>query len=83
MRKDFAQGFFFLRQLQVRNTGCWELLRARAWSYWHGIMVWVILNRERERERLRFLLQERKVQMVVLKEKNVNGDDDDDDSPPL
>lgn len=20
---------------------------ARAWSYWHGIMVWVILNRER------------------------------------
>lgn len=44
-------------------------------------MVWVILNRERER--LRFLLQERKVQMVVLKEKNVNGDDDDDDSPPL
>lgn len=28
---------------------------------------------QRERERLRFLLQERKVQMVVLKEKNVNG----------
>lgn len=38
---------------------------------------------QREKERLRFLLQERNVQMVVLKEKNVNGDDDDDDSPPL
>lgn len=78
MRKDFAQGYFFLRQLQVRNTGCWELALARAWSYWHGIMVWVILSRERER--LRFLLHERKVQMVVLKEQN--GNDDDDDPPP-
>lgn len=37
---------------------------------------------QRERERLRFLLQERKVQMVVLKEKTVN-DDDDDPPPPL
>lgn len=36
---------------------------------------------QRERERLRFLLQERKVPMVVLKEKNVN--DDDDPPPPL
>lgn len=36
MRKDFAQGFFFLRQLQVRNTGCWELARARVVSLaWH------------------------------------------------
>lgn len=84
MRKDFGQGFFFLRQLQVRNTGCWELARARvvllAWHHGMGDIE------QREKERLRFLLQERKVQMVVLKEKNVNGDDDDDDdddSPPL
>lgn len=35
-----------------------------------------------QRERLRFLLRERKVQLVVLEEKNVN-DDDDDPPPPL
>lgn len=78
-----AQGFragIFLFET-IAGPKHW-MLGTCAWSYWHGIMVWVILNRERER--LRFLLQERKVQMVVLKEKNVNGDDDDDDdSPPL
>lgn len=37
---------------------------------------------QRARERWRFLLQERKVQMVVLEEKNVNHDDDDP-PPPL
>lgn len=77
-----AQGFragIFLFET-IAGPKHW-MLGTCAWSYWHGIMVWVILNRERERERLRFLLQERKVQMVVLKEKNVN--DDNDDPPPL
>lgn len=76
-----AQGFragIFLFET-IAGPKHW-MLGTCAWSYWHGIMVWVILNRERER--LRFLLQERKVQMMVLKEKNVN-DDDDDPPPPL
>lgn len=76
-----AQGFragIFLFET-IAGPKHW-MLGTCAWSYWHGIMVWVILNRERER--LRFLLQERKVQMVVLEEKNVN-DDDDDPPPPL
>lgn len=77
-----AQGFragIFLFET-IAGPKHW-MLGTCAWSYWHGIMVWVILNRERER--LRFLLQERKVQMVVLNEKNGNGDDDDDPPPPL
>lgn len=76
-----AQGFragIFLFET-IAGPKHW-MLGTCAWSYWHGIMVCVILNRERER--LRFLLQERKVQMVVLKGKNVN-DDDDDPPPPL
>lgn len=76
-----AQGFragIFLFET-IAGPKHW-MLGTCAWSYWHGIMVWVILNRERER--LRFLLQERNVQMVVLKEKNVNHDDDDP-PPPL
>lgn len=76
-----AQGFragIFLFET-IAGPKHW-MLGTCAWSYWHGIMVWVILNRERER--LSFLLQERQVQMVVLKEKNVN-DDDDDPPPPL
>lgn len=76
-----AQGFragIFLFET-IAGPKHW-MLGTCAWSYWHGIMVWVILNRERER--WRFLLQERKVQMVVLKEKNVNNDDDDP-PPPL
>lgn len=76
--QGFCAGIFLFET--IAGPKHW-MLGTCAWSYWHGIMVWVILNRERER--LRFLLQERKVQVVVLKEKNVNGDDDDDDSPPL
>lgn len=76
-----AQGFragIFLFET-IAGPKHW-MLGTCAWSYWHGIMVWVILNRERAR--LSFLLQETKVQMVVLKGKNVN-DDDDDPPPPL
>lgn len=45
-----AQGFqagIFLFET-IAGPKHW-MLGTCAWSYWHGIMVWVILNRERER----------------------------------
>lgn len=42
--QGFCAGIFLFET--IAGPKHW-MLGTRAWSYWHGIMVWVILNRER------------------------------------
>lgn len=42
--QGFRAGIFLFETIAAPKH--W-MLGTCAWSYWHGIMVWVILNRER------------------------------------
>lgn len=74
--QGFRAGIFLFETLAGPKH--W-MLGTCAWSYWHGIMVWVILNRERESDG-DFFCMRGMCKWWVLEEKN--GNDDDDDLPP-